>query len=337
MPVEREFKDAVELLDFLAVRTWDMLTDGHDLQISISEETITDINLLEIRRSNLRNVAVVKFPKLVEAKSGADWDLWIGNDSDGWLRYLIQAKKLHLRTSKYVHLRHYHLDERGNKILQIDQLYKFALQTGAIPAYCFYNGGNDLLDRGSVLAGEHAKDISTIYGCTISSYYAVRAQHDSRNHGSKTFASLHPRNHSFPWSALVQRHYEWIQKFVSHGFHPLAEKQSRFQNAAPKIFSTLPKAIRQFVDFPENTDTSEDTEMSPSWHLHKDETTNTRLRHLLDDYEGYLSQDYGAAKTKYPESVKSIKNSDYQILMPKRIGVIEVEDKSQGTRVPPRR
>lgn len=310
MNMDMQFKDAVELLDFLAVRTWDILTDAHDLQISISEESVTDINLLEIRRSKLKNVAVVKFPKLAEAKNGADWDLWIGSDSVGWLRYLIQAKKLYLKQGQYSRLRHYHFDEQQKKIWQIDQLHNFAVQERAIPAYCFYNGGDELLQRSSSLAGDHAGYISKIYGCSISSYEAVRRRHDSRMHGSKTFAALHPRRHSFPWSALVQRHHEWMRIFSSINVHPLIETLPSAQNVAPKIFPILPESIRQFVGFSTQPDGSEDVEeILTRYDQRVDEPTSTRVLRLLEDYQ---------------ESDKESADFEYQGLVPKRIGVIEV-------------
>ena len=323
MHMEMPYKDAAELLDFLAVRTWDNLTDAYELQLSISEESITDFNLLEIRRSNLKNVAVTKFSKLHETKNGADWDLWIGSNSSGWLRYLIQAKKLDIEPGNYKSLRQWHLNEQKKKIWQIEQLHNFALQERAIPAYCFYNGGDELRQRGSPLAGAHGANIDKTYGCSISSYKVVRDRHDSPRHRSKTFASLHPRRYSFPWSELVQCHYDWTRYSSSLDNHPLIGRQASAQNVGPKIFLTLPESVRQIVGLSIESDIRDHVEGIMTRYAQKDsESTSTGVLRFLEECQ---ESDFESAMSEYPG------------LLPKRIGVIEIENDSRRAQVPTRR
>ena len=64
-----------------------------DVWVSYGEETITETNLLEIRRRHPERVRVRTFPKPLEAKNGADWEWHIV----GWRRTLkmrVQAKRL---------------------------------------------------------------------------------------------------------------------------------------------------------------------------------------------------------------------------------------------------
>ena len=55
-----------------------------DVWVSYGEETITESNLLEIRRRHPNVVRVRTFPKVVEATNGADWEWRIV----GWRRTL---------------------------------------------------------------------------------------------------------------------------------------------------------------------------------------------------------------------------------------------------------
>ncbi len=45
-----------------------------DVWVSYGEETITETNLLEIRRRHPHHVRVRTFPKQIEATNGADWE-----------------------------------------------------------------------------------------------------------------------------------------------------------------------------------------------------------------------------------------------------------------------
>ena len=64
-----------------------------DVHVSYGEETITEINLLEIRRRHPELVRVSAFTKPGEAKSGADWEWYIvGRKYTAKMR--VQAKRL---------------------------------------------------------------------------------------------------------------------------------------------------------------------------------------------------------------------------------------------------
>lgn len=94
------------LFEHLAADTWQRLMYGIALACSQSENTITDLNLLEICRANLPHLRVYKARGRDEPKNGFDWEWFIGNQKNGWYRFSVQAKKLYDQKRKYSSLRH---------------------------------------------------------------------------------------------------------------------------------------------------------------------------------------------------------------------------------------
>lgn len=136
----------------LSEGVWDRLADSLAFNISQGEETITDNLLLDLAKLNHPGLSLIKTPKNLESGKGTDWEWWIGNDHDGWLRYAVQAKKLNLEELRYDTLRHVipgkpatH-DLAGNLVsaavppaFQHDVLDTYATANDAIPLYAFYN------------------------------------------------------------------------------------------------------------------------------------------------------------------------------------------------------
>lgn len=100
-----------------------------------SEETLTDIVLLEISRRHPYEVYTLKFNKQVEAQEGADWE-WIILSESGILRLRFQAKRIHIERDIYEYST---LNYKKNGQYQVDILIDRASRTGAIPLYIFYN------------------------------------------------------------------------------------------------------------------------------------------------------------------------------------------------------
>jgi hypothetical protein len=94
------------LLEVLASKTWDRIKYSVIYHVSQGEETITDINLLEIAMSAVREIRVWKCSKKQEAIAGIDWEWLVGSDKIGWLRYAMQAKKLNPKSKRYDNLGH---------------------------------------------------------------------------------------------------------------------------------------------------------------------------------------------------------------------------------------
>ena len=103
-----------------------------DVWVSYGEETITESNLLEIRRRHPNVVRVRTFPKVVEATNGADWEWRIV----GWrrtLRMRVQAKRV--QSNGVLKVKH---TVKSSGKQQRDLLIADALAAGMKPVYCIY-------------------------------------------------------------------------------------------------------------------------------------------------------------------------------------------------------
>lgn len=285
---------AAALLERLAEETWDRLVAAHGLSLSIGEETLTDINLLEMRRAKLSELQVVKVSKLYESRFGLDWDWWVGSDQCGWFRYAVQAKKLDLRTGSYRSLRHVLNDGKMPKT-QFERLLQFAKRANAIPIYVLYNGGNVPVPK---VDGCEVKD-SKQFGCSVAMIEAIEPSH--QKNARKSFYSVHHRKGVFPWRCLVAEHCNWAETFKASSDrpHPLVP--------SPTVAASLP--IRP--------DMIEGGDMVPAEHvppqLHK--SVPKGIRQLISGETTELSSEL------YPDDVA----------VPKRIAVMNVSDTSSVT------
>lgn len=103
-----------------------------DVSVSFGEETITEINLLEIRRRHPNRVRVRTFPKALEAKTGADWEwLIIGRKLTITMR--VQAKRL--QCNDVLKIKH---KVASTGIQQRQLLIDGAKADKMRPVYCIY-------------------------------------------------------------------------------------------------------------------------------------------------------------------------------------------------------
>ena len=103
-----------------------------DVWVSYGEETITESNLLEIRRRHPEHVRVRTFPKQVEATNGADWE-WRIVGLKRTLRMRVQAKRV--QSNGVLEVEHT-VKSSGKK--QRDLLIAGAVAEGMKPVYCIY-------------------------------------------------------------------------------------------------------------------------------------------------------------------------------------------------------
>ena len=122
-----------QLLEFLAVSTWQRLSDAALLDVRQGETSITDHLLLEIARLRDPSIRVLKTPQHLERIKGTDWEWWIGTPACGW-PYAAQAKRIHVETGRYGGL-----GQKVGRIRQAEVLERFASANRAVPLYCFYN------------------------------------------------------------------------------------------------------------------------------------------------------------------------------------------------------
>lgn len=103
-----------------------------DVSVSYGEETITETNLLEIRRRHSDRIFVHTFPNTQEAKTGADWE-WhiIGRSRTARMR--VQAKRL--QCNHVLKVKH-KVVSSGKQQRQL--LIDGANADGMKPLYCIY-------------------------------------------------------------------------------------------------------------------------------------------------------------------------------------------------------
>lgn len=114
-----------------ARRVWLLLKKAQSIGYQPKEETITDLNIIELRKRCSRQVITHEFTRHQEAKTGSDWEWWFTDSGKQWIGFRVQAKILHLKTSQFRQL-HYHK--------QLETLIKRAEHNTPplIPIYCLY-------------------------------------------------------------------------------------------------------------------------------------------------------------------------------------------------------
>ena len=196
---------ALKLFEHIAKTAWNWLGQARQRGLSFSEETLTetDIAALLIAEDASGQVKISKTTKQEERRWGIDWMWFIGNPSQGYRRYAVQAKKITLDSStKFSYRIRYRVSRTPGSEFQIDLLARFAKVTHSTPLYCFYNN----VDSKLATRYWHCKtypnkpdDIRQM-GCTIVPLDAIRVVHEAR-HG-KHFSAVHQDVRSIPWRCL---------------------------------------------------------------------------------------------------------------------------------------
>lgn len=185
-------------LNAISDEIWERLKDAKQLRISQGEETITDNILLYLFRQHIGVIRIVPTPKNKEKFQGTDWEWWIGNNRDGWLRYAIQAKKLNQQTNKYESLNH-QVGKKPNQQSQHRILETYATANHAIPLYAFYNH-IDLDDYTPYWHCSNMLDVKKL-GCTVTPLKNVKNALSTR--GSRTFQTIHSFEETIPIRCLA--------------------------------------------------------------------------------------------------------------------------------------
>ena len=183
--------------------TWERLhyvsdsyrTRGALAPMRFGEETITDLMLMELYLLGSSLIQFSQPSKQQEARSGTDFELWVGSARLGWFRFAIQAKRLYAKSKCYDKL--HHSNAHGN---QIDSLENFADSNRAASLYCMYNYTEDVKQR------EHWRCCTGSFehhefGCTVTPSSTIRDVLDSGD--KKTFGRVHCAENTLPLRCLV--------------------------------------------------------------------------------------------------------------------------------------
>ena len=198
---------ALRLFEHLAASTWGWLADARRLGLGFSEDTVSDLAMLEIARGGWSGVDVRRVSKRSERLVGFDW-LWVVS-RPGRLPtiYVVQAKKVKLNRSQsysYGRLRY----PAGSRY-QMDALEDFADWIGAVPMYCFYNHVDNLTAPDAL---ELSRAVAT--GCPSAGVHASasgRGSTDSRWSGSEGLPLNSPQPGCLALAMLVSPWVHWFQ------------------------------------------------------------------------------------------------------------------------------
>jgi hypothetical protein len=156
----------------ISVGTWNLLEHAwNNNDYRVSEETITDINLLELKIRQPISVFTKKYSRKEEAINGADW-VWIivGRTGTTFMLY-VQAKKLFAKSQRYESL-----IKKKDPLHQVDALIlnKFFYPIGlpVYPIYVFYNFLPDQVGKIGCNCGSMINRRLT--GCSYASAWDVK-------------------------------------------------------------------------------------------------------------------------------------------------------------------
>jgi hypothetical protein len=182
---------AHELFEILANKTWRSIGRCGKNKIHLGEDALTTINLDAIASARFTRV-LVEDTRAQESKKGCDFELWLGNQINGWRRYAVQAKKIQLSDERYAALTH-----RVNGKLQIDILEEYSNANHAIPIYALYSNSDEPYNWHCSLPNERGQ-----LGIGIVSALDIRSAINTFGH--KSFFALHNFYTVFPWRCLIR-------------------------------------------------------------------------------------------------------------------------------------
>lgn len=180
----------------LAFATYRRLARARRVLHQPLEESLTDLNILELKCRHSTEIFSEVFTKRREGANGADWEWWLTNSSrSAWLGLRVQAKVIHLATNTFDHL---HYRSGKTKIYQLHKLQAEAARDGLVPLYCIYTHGFSRRSlRGRQCLSPDCKLQS--YGCSL-----VSAAHVARLlKAARTNDMYSVMDAAVPWHYLV--------------------------------------------------------------------------------------------------------------------------------------
>ena len=162
----------------------------------LGEEGITNSLLLDLYDQGCRVLHFKQTSRRDEAISGIDFELWIGSENKGWLRFAIQAKKLDVKTGRYSSLAH----ETPSRQQQIELLEDYAGVERAAPIYCLYNHTADAAESEHWHCCTGPADLKEL-GCTVTPSINIRKA--IGEWGGKNFNSIHKNQNTLPLKCLL--------------------------------------------------------------------------------------------------------------------------------------
>lgn len=190
-----------------------------DVFVSYGEETITETNLLELRRRHPGMVHLRTFGKKTEALNGADWE-WHVIGRGRKLRMRVQAKRL--QKDNKLKIPH-EVASSGNQ--QIELLIKNAKALRMKPVYCFYASEAQRTIWRKASLPPRVEEFE--YGCLLASAHEVRAK------GPTTLAAI--ERSCVPWHYLIERRRFAMPRIIAEDYSGTAV--SFMSSVASRLFT----------------------------------------------------------------------------------------------------
>lgn len=266
------------ILEGLARDIWGRLREARMLNVRFGEETITDLLLLDLKRQLPGRVRVVQTPKHLEKNQGTDWEMWLGADRIGWLRFAVQAKKLDLATGRYLGFGH-----KVGSVYQIDLLERYARKNRAIPLYCLYNYRDFDFAQVSSAWRCCAQQDEELLACTVTPLSVVRSA--ANQYGCSNFEFVHSDSKTIPWGCLAKcvRVRRWY-----------ARRYGAFA-------------------LPDGTGTSYDSEFESEVHVYHEVPELVRVAYKDGVIKDFASREYDPEVGQYPRRVAVIEYAPQEV------------------------
>lgn len=181
--------DIQQTLSARARWTSTFIGQGYSSRLGVLEETVTDVNLIDIATTHDGYVFTHKFTRRQEgARSGGDW-LWCIGEPGGWLSVLVQAKIINPKTGRCPYLNH-------RKGQQRSLLLSFARAVRALPLYVIYTYVPEYFEPAPKAAHNFSRFPAWEWGC---SWITPRDVRQLASHSTTSADEVLAR--AVPWSA----------------------------------------------------------------------------------------------------------------------------------------
>lgn len=137
----RKGKSLCDMLSKISRGVRKEIDEAFKVGVPYWEETVTQRVLLRLKKEQPRAIRIFSVPFLKRQESfyGADFDLWIRDDSGLWLGLRVQAKIIDPETARFKNLFY-----KRNEVYQVNILIESAKKDKALPIYLLYVGKNKL-------------------------------------------------------------------------------------------------------------------------------------------------------------------------------------------------